>query len=291
MFKKKLWLILGGSGQLGQSLKNDLESREIEFIAPTSSRLDICNFELTRNFILNYHPHVVVNCAAWTNVAQAEINTREANDLNGYAVNNLIKTCDEIACTFVQISTDYVFSGSKMSPYLVNDETDPINAYGISKLIGEKLIKEAAAEKFYIFRTAWLYSEYGTNFVKTIIRKHNYGNNQIKVVKDQFGNPTYASDLASQIIQSINHRIPYGIYHAVNSGTTSWYDFAVRIIDYSGFNSDIVKGVDSRDLPSGVIRPSNTSLDTTNWSDLGISSMRSWEDALKSATPKIIQSL
>jgi dTDP-4-dehydrorhamnose reductase len=93
------------------------------------------------------------------------------------------------------------------------------------------------------------------------------------------------------IIQSINYRIPYGIYHAVNSGTASWYDFAVKIIDYSGFNSDLVEGVDSRDLSSEVIRPSNTSLDTTNWSVLGISRMRSWEDALKSAIPKIIQSL
>ena len=282
---------MGGTGQLGQSLRNQILKSDIKFIAPSSSDLDIRDFQKTRNYIVDYNPSNIINCSGWTNVAKAESNTLEANILNGYAVNNLIQISRDISSTLVHISTDYVFSGSKTLPYLVNDKVDPINAYGVSKVIGEQLIQESNAEKFYIFRTAWLYSEFGANFVKTIISKYNAGQNQIKVVNDQFGNPTFATDLASQIIQSIRLNIPYGIYHAVNNGTASWYDLAVQTLNYLGNSSNVIHGISSNEYMSEVPRPQYTSLDTSKWSDLDIPGMRSWEEALSLAVPKIIQNM
>lgn len=291
MLDNKLWLILGGTGQLGQSLQNKLLNHEIKFIAPSSTDLDIRDFQKTRNYIEDCDPSNVINCTGWTNVAKAENNILEANNLNGYAVNNLIQICRDISSTLVHVSTDYVFSGSKTLPYLVDDKVDPINAYGVSKVIGEQLIQECNAEKFYIFRTAWLYSEFGTNFVRTIISKYNSGQNQIKVVNDQFGNPTFASDLASQIIQSIRSNIPFGIYHAVNNGTASWYDLAVKTLDYLGHDSNVIHGISSNEYISEVLRPQYTSLDTSKWSAIDIPRMRSWEEALSFAVPKIIKNM
>jgi dTDP-4-dehydrorhamnose reductase len=291
MLNKKIWLILGGTGQLGRSLQEHLIKNGIKFIAPSSSILDIRDYQTTRNYILLNKPSVVVNCAGWTNVNKAESDICKANVLNGFAVDNLIKTCQEMSVIFVHISTDYVFSGSKKSPYFAYEEVNPINAYGASKVLGEKFIKESRAEKYYIFRTAWLYSEFGSNFVKTIITKRRGAKGEIKVVNDQFGNPTFASDLAFQIIQSINLEIPYGIYHAVNSGVASWYDLAMKVAEYSGYESNQIRAISSRENMSEVQRPLYTSLDSTKWSDVNIPEMRSWQKALEFAMPRIIKNI
>jgi dTDP-4-dehydrorhamnose reductase len=204
-------------------------------------------------------------------------------------VDNLIQISKEISSTFVHISTDYVFSGIKISPYSIHDKVNPINAYGVSKALGEKFIKQSEAKKYYVFRTAWLYSEFGTNFVKSILNKYQSNSEKISVVTDQFGNPTLASDLALQIIQAINLRVPYGFYHAVNSGSTSWYDLAVKAIKYAGYDPSRIYGITSDKYPSAVKRPMNTSLESTKWNDISIPEMRSWQEALKSAIPRIIQ--
>jgi len=289
MLNKKLWLVIGGTGRLGQSLQSYFAKNAIEYIAPTSSELDIRNFKNVRNYILESKPSVVINCAGWTNVREAENNIEDAYLLNGYSVGNLINICDEISCVFAHISTDYVFSGSKKAPYLTGDDIDPINKYGVSKALGEKLIIESGVEKFYIFRTAWLYGEFGTNFIKTIIAKYKSGEKQILVVNDQFGSPTYVTDLASKIVESIKIELPYGIYHTVNSGQASWYDLATTTIKYLDQNPNVIIGVKSSENSNEVQRPSNSTLDTTKWKTLGISEMRPWEEALKFAIPHIVQ--
>jgi dTDP-4-dehydrorhamnose reductase len=288
---KKLWLILGGTGQLGRSLQSQLLKRSIDFIAPNSNNLNLKDFINARKFILEYQPNVVVNCAAWTNVSEAEGNSKEVNIVNGYSVRQLLTACGEISATYAHVSTDYVFSGTKNSPYLVNDKTDPINAYGVSKALGEKFTIDSGLEKFYIFRTAWLYSEFGNNFVKTIISKYNSGQEEIKVVNDQFGNPTYAPDLAFQIIEAINRNVSVGIYHSVNSGTASWYDLAVKTIENLGYDTKKIQGVTSGEYRSDILRPQNTSLDVSKWSEVGMQQMQPWDVALKSAIPEIIKYL
>ena len=291
MSKDNLWLILGGSGQIGSSLQSLLQQTEIKYDAPSSKLLDIRDFESIKNYVLMARPRVVINCAGWTDVEKAEKNIMEANILNGYAVENLITICNHASITLVHISTDGVFSGSKRIPYLTDDLTDPINVYGKSKLIGEKAIESSGATRYYIFRTAWVYSKFGKNFVKSIINKHHSGENHIKVVNDQLGNPTFATDFAAHIIESIKLNIPFGTYHVVNSGVASWYELAVKTFSYLGYDSDIIKAVSSDDYPSLVRRPSYTSLDSFNWNNLGLPEIRSWESALKFSLPQIVDNL
>ncbi len=289
MSKDNLWLILGGTGQIGRSLQSLLQQTHIKFNAPSSKLLDIRDFERIQNYVLTVRPSVVINCAGWTNVEKAEKNIQEANILNGYAVDNLIRICDEVSSTLVHISTDYVFSGHKRVPYFRDDPTDPINIYGKSKLIGEKAIESSGASKYYIFRTAWVYSKFGNNFVKSIINKYHSGEHHIKVVNDQLGNPTFAADFAAHIVKAINLNIPFGAYHVVNSGVASWYDLAVRTFNYLKYDSKIIEAVSSSDYPSLVRRPSYTSLDSFDWSSLGLPKMRSWQSALKFSLPQIVQ--
>lgn len=285
--KKNKWLIIGGSGQLGQSLQRELLKSGIEFIAPSSRTLDIRNFEKTKEYITSVNPSFVINCSGWTNVRDAENNSFQANILNGYAVDNLFRSCNDISSLFLHVSTDYVFSGSKGLPYSETDLTDPINAYGYSKALGEQLMINHNVESFYIFRTAWLYSEFGNNFVKEIIFKLYSGNTDIEVVNDQFGNPTNAHDLAKRIIESVTSNIPFGIYNAVNTGSVSWYDFAVRIMELIGAKNERIKPISSNKYISTVIRPLNSSLDTSKWGAIGMSEMRSWDKALELQIPSI----
>ena len=291
--KKDKWLIIGGSGQLGQALQRELLKTGIDFIAPSSNTLDIRDFEKTRDYIISVNPSAVINCSGWTNVQTAENYSLQANILNGYAVENLLQSSNYISSLFIHVSSDYVFSGSKGLPYTETDLTDPINAYGYSKALGEQLMINNNAKGFYIFRTAWLFSEFGNNFVKNIVLKFYSENADIEVVNDQFGNPTNAHDLAKRIIESVILNIPYGIYNTVNSGSVSWYIFAKRILELLGAENERIKPISSKDHVSKVIRPMNSSLDTSKWSAVGMSEMRSWDKALEmqiSSINKIVKS-
>ena len=279
--KRDKWLIIGGSGQLGQALQRELLKSGINFIAPSSKTLDIRNFEKTRDYMISANPSAVINCSGWTNVQAAENNSLQANILNGYAVENLLRSSNDISSLFIHISSDYVFSGSKGLPYTETDLTDPINAYGYSKALGEQLMINSNSKSFYLFRTAWLYSEFGNTFVKNIVLKLYSQNAVLEVVNDQFGNPTNAHDLAKRIIESVILNIPYGIYNTVNSGSVSWYIFAKRIVELLGEENERIKPISSKDHVSNVIRPMNSSLDTSKWSTVGMSEMRSWDKALE----------
>lgn len=291
MTNQELWLILGGSGQIGTSLQELLLKADVNFIAPSSKQLNVKDFKKIQEYIYNTRPHVVINCAGWTNVEQAEIHPEQANILNGYAVKNLINVCEKVSSTIAHISTDYVFSGNKGREYYTKDLPDPINAYGKSKLIGEEAIKTSGASKYYIFRTAWVYSQFGNNFVKSIIKRYKTGNAPIKVVNDQFGNPTLANDFSAQIIESIRMNIPFGTYHVVNSGVASWYDLALETFTQLKFNKEILEAVNTENYPSLVRRPRYSSIDTLDWHSLGLSKMRSWKSALKLSIRQIVKNL
>lgn len=237
-------LITGAKGQLGQSISNISDKfKDFEFVFTDVDELDISNSnEVDAFFKLNQF-YAVINCAAYTAVDKAETEPEIAYLINEKAVINLNSACIRTNCFFIHISTDFVFSGKKNSPYLESDIPDPISVYGASKLAGEKVL--ADNKRAMIIRTSWLYSSYGSNFVKTILRVSSE-KQEISIVNDQIGTPCYAHDLADAIL-AILHKInrqevlfTSGIYHYSNSGIISWYEFGEEIVKHSGNNCRVV---------------------------------------------------
>lgn len=188
---------------------------------------------------------------------------------------------------YIQISTDYVFSGHNNSPWQVFDRTEPMTIYGQSKLAGELSVQDTYCEGSYIIRTAWLYSQYGNNFAKKIIRKLLNSQDVIHVVNDQFGQPTSARDLSFQIIRIIENSLPFGIYHSTNSGAASWFDFSQRILRNMGERRERIMAIASTELRSRVSRPNYTVLDHTKWLQTNVLPLRNWEIALDDIFPVI----
>lgn len=237
-------LITGADGQLGNEIR--LLSGNYygyEFIFTDIESLDITDREKTRNLISDIHPDWIINCAAYNLVDKAETESDKAILINSTAVKNIAESLIGTDCRFIHISTDYVFDGQSNVPYNEHSATDPLGAYGKSKLMGEK-----AALSHYnsmIIRTSWLYSSFGTNFVKTILRKAKE-KDTLKVVFDQTGTPTYAADLAGAITEIISSVIRNqsafntGIYHYSNEGVCSWYDLAAEVVSEAGIDCRIL---------------------------------------------------
>lgn len=285
------WLIVGAGGQLGQAVQKELSKREINFLAFTSSQLDVRDHENVRTQIALLRPNIIVNCAGWTDVQGAEMKEDVAIALNAFAIENIVKIANGIGSKVVQISSDYVFSGDKNLPYEESDPMNPINAYGRSKALGEHLISKLNESPVYVLRTAWLHSEFGTNFVKSILRKYLTSELPIRVVNDQFGNPTSATDLAYQIVESVNNEIPFGTYHAVNTSSASWYDLSRYSLEYLGLDTNKLVGVASDESESHVNRPKNSSLGTSKWSQTNVPEMRNWKIALQDTIQNIYVSV
>jgi dTDP-4-dehydrorhamnose reductase len=285
------WFIVGASGQLGQAIGQELSKRGINFRAFSSVQLDLRDYESVRKQILSFKPKVIVNCAGWTDVPGAEKNEELANILNAYAVENIAKAGSGAGSTVVHISSDYVFSGEKNQPYVETDPLNPINAYGRSKALGEQLISKLDYSQIYVFRTAWLYSEYGKNFVKTILRKFLSREYPLRVVNDQFGNPTSAIDLAFQIVESVSMRIPFGTYHSVNSNCASWYDLSRSSFESLELDTSNLIGIPSSDFESKVKRPIKSCLDTSKWLLTQVPQMRDWTIALQDTIENVYQAV
>jgi dTDP-4-dehydrorhamnose reductase len=223
-------LVTGANGQLGSCIKDAAPGfSDLDFVFVSKEELDIQDTDsLTDFFGRNNFSHCI-NTAAYTNVEKAESEVEKAFAINAEAVKNLSKTCKANDVTLLQVSTDYVFDGKKRSPYLETDATNPINVYGASKLKGERYIQEIC-EKYYIFRTSWLYSQYGHNFLKTILKNAESGK-PLTITTEQTGTPTNANDLARALLQTIAYdTASYGVYHYSNSGETTWYGFAEAIL-------------------------------------------------------------
>ncbi len=249
-------LITGANGMLANAVKEELKNEEL--ICTDVSELDITNLEEVRKFVKNIKPDYIVNCAAYTAVDKAEENEEIARKVNSVGPKYLSIASKENDAILIHISTDYVFGGEKdiTKSYLEEEEKKPVTVYGRTKLEGEEEILKNT-DKYYIFRTAWLYGE-GNNFVRTML-KLGKEHEKVSVVNDQYGSPTYAVDLASIIHQAIIKKIPFGIYHATNQGFTTWYDFTKEIYKIANINTK-VEPVTSEQFVRPAKRPHNSQL-------------------------------
>ena len=274
-------LITGANGMLAKSVRKRLEENEL--ICTDVAELDITNEEAVLNKIKEVKPEYIINCAAFTAVDKAETAGEIVEKINADGPRNLAKAAKENDCVLVHISTDYVFGGDLdvEKDYKEDDPKSPVTAYGITKLHGEEAIQENT-DKYYIFRTAWLYGD-GNNFVRTML-KLGETKDEISVVNDQHGSPTYAEDLANFIAEAIEKKIPYGIYHTTNEGYTTWYDFTKAIFEYAGIICKVNPVSTEEYIEMMKItqakRPKNSQMSKDKLKAQGIE-VPEWEDALK----------
>ena len=289
------WLVVGGNGQLGKALSVVLYERGIDFRAWGSEDLDIKSASRSLEMINALRPTVVINAAAWTDVDGAESDPNGAHAVNTEGALNLAVAAKSVDAVFAHVSTDYVFSGVSDQPWSESDLRAPVSVYGVTKAAGEIAVLNEYSDRSYVFRTAWLYSEWSKNFAKTMVRLALTGDGEVKVVDDQLGQPTSALDLAEQIVLSIEAEIPFGVYHATNSGQASWFDFAQEIFSLCGgeeFLSRVVR-TDSTSFVRPAKRPAYSVLGHDAWSAIGVNGdsvkpMRDWTVALHESIPGII---
>lgn len=273
-------LVTGANGQLGNEMRIVAKNSTDNYIFTDVTELDITNAKAVEKIVTEDNINVIVNCAAYTNVDKAEDDYMAADRLNNKAVENLAVAAKSAKATLIHISTDYVFKGDKNIPYNENCTTDPLGVYGMTKLAGEKAILQSECD-YLIFRTAWLYSVYGNNFVKKM-RCLTREWNLLKVVFDQVGTPTYAGDLAVviyHIIETGKYKGKNGIYHFSNEGVCSWFDFAVEIAALSGNTCDI-QPCHSEEFSSKVKRPHFSVLDKTKIKETFGIKIPYWKDSL-----------
>lgn len=263
-------LITGANGMLGQDLCPILEDIGCFVIETDIDNLDITDREMVDGVISRAKPDLVIHCGAYTNVDKAEEDLSTALLINEQGTKNVAQACKKNDVTLIYISTDYVFDGEKTAPYLPSDKTSPINNYGLSKLKGEIAVQEIC-EKYYIARTSWLYGHHGKNFVETMISLAE--KEELKVVDDQTGCPTWTVELSNGIIKLIAGQKPYGIYHICGSGSTSWYGFAQEIFKQLDLNVNL-KPCTTKEFPRPAKRPKNSVMDNDKI-------CRDWKIALK----------
>lgn len=276
-------LVTGANGQLGNCMRLAAANSKDNYIFTDVAELDITDEEAVKKLVNNNDIKVIVNCAAYTNVDKAESDADFAEILNAGAVKNLAKAAKGNDATLIHISTDYVFGGSAgNTPRKEDEPANPTGMYGLTKLHGEQAIAESGA-KALIFRTAWLYSEFGKNFVKTMMNLTS-SKPQLNVVFDQVGTPTYAQDLADAIYHIIENRLysgNEGIYHFSNEGVCSWYDFTKAIAEIAGNNECDIQPCHSDEFPSPVTRPSYSVLDKMKYKLTFNRRIPYWTDSLR----------
>ena len=290
------WLVVGANGQLGKALSVVLGERGITFRAWGSEDIDVRSALLTLQYISALKPAVIVNAAAWTDVDGAEGNADSAYAVIAEGALNLANAAKAVGAVFAHVSTDYVFSGVGATPWKEDDLRAPVSVYGKTKAAGEVAVLSHYAEASYIFRTAWLYSQWGKNFAKTMTRLALLGESEVRVVDDQVGQPTSSLDLASQIIDTVVAKLPFGIYHATNSGQASWFEFASEIFGLAGASIDRVVRTDSSAFARPARRPAYSVLGHDAWKAVGadgisLEPMRDWRLALTNAMPVIISAV
>ncbi|MBK6936973.1 MAG: dTDP-4-dehydrorhamnose reductase [Chitinophagaceae bacterium] len=277
--KKKKIIVVGANGQLGSEI-NVLSPLypQYEFVFLSEANLSILDFDAVRSVFKVTKPDYLINCAAYTAVDKAEADREIALKVNAEAVSYIAVLCEEYKTGFIHISTDYVFDGNASVPYKPDDITNPQSVYGDTKLAGERLAFRNNPSTILI-RTAWVYSEFGHNFVKTMIRLMKE-REEIKVVNDQVGTPTYAADLADAIMKIISSEkwVP-GIYHFSNAGIISWYDFALAIKEETGSNCRVLP-VPTSQYPTSAKRPAFSVLDTSKISVTYSLQITNWRGSL-----------
>lgn len=263
----------GAGGMLGHAIRKIFPDFDTNGF--THDMLDITVLDDVVRRIKDVKPDFFIHAAAYTNVDQCESEAEHAYLVNGTGTRNIAMACEEIRCPLVYISTDYVFDGTKDAPYDEWDSTNPINKYGLSKLMGERFVSTLTS-RFYIVRTSWLYGAHGRNFVDTIVRLLSE-RDKIEVVNDQTGCPTYTIDLAKALKALIGKG--YGIYHITNSGSCTWYDFAVKIAEFRGLKKEIIPTTSDKFVRPAK-RPPFSVLNNTMLRLEGIQVLQRWEEAL-----------
>jgi len=272
-------LVFGASGQLGQCIKSVSEKRGfMGLIFPDEKDANILDVDILEALFKRYQPNYIINCAAYTAVDKAESDVDMARKINKDGPANLALLCKKYDAVFIQISTDFIFAGD--TPYLLSedDEAKPLSVYGLTKLEGEHVIEETF-NRYFILRTSWLYSEYGNNFVKTMLR-FGKEKEEVKIIADQIGTPTYAIDLASAILNIISaNSTAFGVYHYSNEGVTSWYDFAKAVFDISGSTIKIYP-IRTEEYPTPAKRPKFSVMDKSKIKSTFNISIPYWRDSL-----------
>lgn len=285
---KESIIILGSNGQLGKSLQYIIEKKDkvnYNFVFLSREQSDITDIVLLEDTFKKYQPKYIINCAAYTQVDLAEDNKEEAYKVNVTGVKNLAVLCDKYEVALVYISTDFVFEGKEAIIRKEIDACKPINYYGLSKLKGEKEV-EGILKNYFIIRTSWLYSEFGNNFVKTMLRLSKE-KEELGIIYDQIGSPTYAVDLANFIFTVIEKESKkFGVYHYSNEGLCSWYDFAKAIFEYKQTSIKVIP-VTSLEFKTKALRPKFSVMSKEKVKSNFNVEVNHWRDSLKKCLNKI----
>lgn len=285
-------LVLGSNGQLGRCLNDQLKITDHEVIYTHRESLDISDFESTNKKILNIYPDIIINATAYTAVDEAEKDKKMADLINHLAVKNIANICTQIGCWLIHISTDYVFDGNSNTPYKEDDKTNPQSIYGETKLKGEMVIQSSGC-KYIIVRTAWIFSEHRNNFLKTMLELGEE-RDEISIIADQIGCPTYAQDIArsiNKIINKLDLKEGSCIYHFCGDRSCSWYEFASIIFDQAKeINIKVpstINPIQTSDFPTPAKRPLFSVLDCSRINnDFGIHSSN-WHNGIKEVLTKL----
>lgn len=278
------YLITGAGGQLGFDVRGELLKRGVaqdDIAAPSSKELDITDANTVENYVENFQPNVIIHSAAYTNVDGAEENQEICEKVNVEGTKNLLHAAEKAEAKIIYISTDYVFDGENPEPYDVDDGTNPQSVYGQTKLAGEKIVRDYP--KHFIVRTAWVFGVNGRNFVKTMLKVAN-GREEVSVVDDQIGSPTYTVDLAKFLVD-LSESDKYGTYHATNEGFCSWAEFTEEIYKDADLDTR-VKKVSTEEYAEiagrpQAKRPHYSKLDKKKIEQNGFERLPSWQDAVK----------
>lgn len=286
------WLVTGASGMLGRDLVGLLDRLGEDCVGfgrdgLRQPGLDVTSPAAVRDALSAYRPDIVVNCAAWTAVDDAETHESAALAVNGTAVFVLAAACRDLGVRLVQISTDYVFDGLARAPYSEGHHPAPRTAYGRTKLVGEQAVLSLLPGAGYIVRTAWLYGAFGHSFVGTMLQRAQAGMPS-SVVDDQRGQPTWTVDVARRIFHLIAAGASPGIYHATSSGEVTWYDLACSVYQLAGTDPSLVQPVGTDTYLRPAPRPAYSVLGHSAWTAAGIASIGNWRDSLSRALPSIM---
>lgn len=281
-----MWLIVGANGQLGRCMAELLVDKNIANVAMGHHQLDITDAVAVETLFEDLKPTIVLNAAAWTAVDDAEEHEAAALRVNAHGPANLALSSSSIGARLIHISTDYVFNGQANTPYTVNSPTEPMNAYGRTKLAGEKAVLESGDRNNCVVRTAWLYSEHGKNFAKTMAGRA-LRREPARVVNDQLGQPTSAHDVA-QLIWSISQleKMP-SIAHGTNAGQATWFQFAQEIYSELGADPALVSPVDTSAFPTVAKRPAYSVLNHADFASWGLRPLQSWKNGLTDSIKRI----
>ena len=281
------WLVTGANGMLGTDLVALLHEEGHAVTAATRETADLLDPDAVDQLVAGHD--VVVNCAAWTAVDDAETHEAEAHQANAVIPELLARACTEAGAWMVQVSTDYVFDGSARTPYPEDAALCPTSAYGRTKAAGERAVRAMLPQSSYVVRTAWLYGAHGGSFPRTIARLARE-RGEVAVVTDQVGQPTWTRDVADLIVRLVAARTPAGTYHATSSGQCSWFEFARAVVEAAGLDPETVTRTTSQSFPRPAPRPAYSVLGHDELARLGVEPIATWHERWSAAAPEVLAS-